>query len=219
MKKLMLLMVFILAVSLFAVCKLSVYTDISKVYADEDYSEEDKAAAKAWLIAHGYPPTRAGAAQAYQDFLDGKLDDDPDVRRYKGLDKKDKKDKKGGNGDNSANPDDSSDGSSDTDQESSEEINLDAIFGDIAKKKSDSEEERKAELERAHNEFNAELIRRADKLKLDNGRQYILDIIPEKNSFSMQNAIIIILSVVIVLIIIRYLMKLPWGRRKERKNK
>ena len=63
----------------------------SNVYAEgeeggSDYTPEQKQAAKAWLSAHGYPPTRAGAAQAYQDFLDGKLDDDPDVRRYKGLD-------------------------------------------------------------------------------------------------------------------------------------
>ena len=52
------------------------------------YTQEQKDAAKAWLSAHGYAPTRAGAAQAYQDFLDGKLDNDPDVRRYKGLDAK-----------------------------------------------------------------------------------------------------------------------------------
>lgn len=50
------------------------------------YTEEQKAAAKAWLSAHGYAPTRAGAAQAYADYLAGKLDNDPDVRRYKGLD-------------------------------------------------------------------------------------------------------------------------------------
>ncbi len=50
------------------------------------YSSEQIAAAKAWLSAHGYAPTRAGAAAAYQDYLAGKLDNDPDVRRYKGLD-------------------------------------------------------------------------------------------------------------------------------------
>ncbi|MBO4864740.1 MAG: hypothetical protein J5517_10260 [Eubacterium sp.] len=69
------------------------YEGVQKTYADdEDFTPEEKAAIKAWLSAHGYPPTRAGAAQAYQDFLDGKLDDDPDVRAYKGLDDKDKKD-------------------------------------------------------------------------------------------------------------------------------
>ena len=48
------------------------------------YSEEQIAAAKAWLSAHGYSPTRAGAAAAYQDYLNGKFDDDPDVKKYKG---------------------------------------------------------------------------------------------------------------------------------------
>lgn len=50
------------------------------------YTPEQIAAAKAWLSSHGYAPTRAGASQAYQDYLDGKLDNDPDVRKYKGLD-------------------------------------------------------------------------------------------------------------------------------------
>ena len=41
---------------------------VSTVQADEDeYSQEEIDAAKAWLSAHGYPPTRAGAEQAYQD--------------------------------------------------------------------------------------------------------------------------------------------------------
>lgn len=37
------------------------------------YTEEEKQQAKAWLSAHGYAPTRAGAQQAYQDYKDGKL--------------------------------------------------------------------------------------------------------------------------------------------------
>ena len=56
---------------------------------DSGYSEEDKAAAKAWLSAHGYAPTMAGAMQAYQDYMDGKWDNDPDVQRYKGQDVED----------------------------------------------------------------------------------------------------------------------------------
>ncbi len=60
-------------------------TDIS-LYSEEGYSEEDIAAAKAWLSAHGYPPTRAGAEQAYQDYLDGKFDDEfddgPEIEEY-----------------------------------------------------------------------------------------------------------------------------------------
>lgn len=39
------------------------------------YTEEEKQMAKEWLSAHGYPPTRSGAEQAYQDYLDGKFDD------------------------------------------------------------------------------------------------------------------------------------------------
>ena len=64
------------------------------VRADEDegYTQEEIEAAKAWLSAHGYPPTRAGAEQAYQDYLDGKLDDDPDVKAYRGEDDDDEED-------------------------------------------------------------------------------------------------------------------------------
>ena len=60
----------------------------SKVLADDyetrEYTEEEKAQAKAWLSAHGYPPTRAGAQMAYQDYLNGKFDNDPEVQRYLG---------------------------------------------------------------------------------------------------------------------------------------
>lgn len=38
------------------------------------YTEEEKAAAKAWLSANGYAPTMGGAQQAYQDYLNGKFD-------------------------------------------------------------------------------------------------------------------------------------------------
>ncbi len=68
------------------------FISASDVYAEGEgtdtsgYTEEEKNAAKAWLSAHGYPPTRAGAEQAYQDFLNGKFDNDPQVRKYKGLD-------------------------------------------------------------------------------------------------------------------------------------
>ena len=37
------------------------------------YTEEEKAAAKAWLSQNGYPPTMDGAQQAYQDYLNGKF--------------------------------------------------------------------------------------------------------------------------------------------------
>ena len=35
---------------------------------------KQKQQAKSWLSSHGYPPTRAGAEQAYQDYMDGKID-------------------------------------------------------------------------------------------------------------------------------------------------
>lgn len=37
------------------------------------YTDDEIAAAKAWLSANGYSPSRAGAAQAYQDYLNGKF--------------------------------------------------------------------------------------------------------------------------------------------------
>lgn len=40
------------------------------------YTEEEKAQAKAWLSAHGYSPDYSGASQAYQDYLDGKFDEE-----------------------------------------------------------------------------------------------------------------------------------------------
>lgn len=38
------------------------------------YTDAEKEAAKAWLSSHGYSPTMSGAQQAYQDYLDGKID-------------------------------------------------------------------------------------------------------------------------------------------------
>ncbi len=40
------------------------------------YTEEEKAQAKAWLSAHGYSPDWGGASQAYQDYLNGKFDEE-----------------------------------------------------------------------------------------------------------------------------------------------
>ena len=37
------------------------------------YTDEEIAAAKEWLAANGYSPSRAGAEQAYQDYLNGKF--------------------------------------------------------------------------------------------------------------------------------------------------
>lgn len=40
------------------------------------YTEEEIAQAKAWLSAHGYSPDAGGASQAYQDYLNGKFDEE-----------------------------------------------------------------------------------------------------------------------------------------------
>lgn len=40
------------------------------------YTEEEKAQAKAWLSAHGYSPDMGGASQAYEDYLNGKFDEE-----------------------------------------------------------------------------------------------------------------------------------------------
>lgn len=45
------------------------------------YTEEQKQQAKAWLSAHGYSPDAGGAAAAYQDYLDGKFDDELGITR------------------------------------------------------------------------------------------------------------------------------------------
>ena len=89
----------VVIITLFFICAFimistCIITSTSYVFADGEendsgYSEEDIAAAKAWLSAHGYAPTRAGAMQAYQDYLNGKWDNDPDVQRYKGQDVED----------------------------------------------------------------------------------------------------------------------------------
>ncbi len=94
------------------------FLSASDVYAEGEgtdtsgYTEEEKNAVKAWLSAHGYPPTRAGAEQAYQDFLNGKFDDDPQVRKYKGLDTETDTNGSGDSSDSSGNGDASGSGES-----------------------------------------------------------------------------------------------------------
>lgn len=45
-------------------------------FTSHAYTEEQKAQAKAWLSAHGYSPDMGGANQAYQDYLNGKFDEE-----------------------------------------------------------------------------------------------------------------------------------------------
>ena len=48
------------------------------------YTEAEKQAVKDWLSSHGYPPTMAGAEQAYQDYLNGMWQEE--ARKYLGED-------------------------------------------------------------------------------------------------------------------------------------
>lgn len=45
-------------------------------FTSSAYTEEQKQQAKAWLSAHGYSPDMGGANQAYQDYLNGKFDEE-----------------------------------------------------------------------------------------------------------------------------------------------
>lgn len=61
---------FVLALCLVVLSGGIIVKNKMSVYA---YTEEEKEQAKAWLSANGYPPTMAGAEQAYQDYLNGKF--------------------------------------------------------------------------------------------------------------------------------------------------
>ena len=61
---------FVIALCTFFMLCFSVGT---RTYA---YTEEEKQQAKAWLSAHGYSPDMSGANQAYQDYLNGKFDEE-----------------------------------------------------------------------------------------------------------------------------------------------
>lgn len=60
------------------------------------YTEAQKQQAKSWLSAHGYAPTRAGAEQAYQDYMDGKISV-PEADEYLGRNKQKKAEAKNNN--------------------------------------------------------------------------------------------------------------------------
>ena len=59
----------------------------SRPVATYAYTDEETQQAKSWLSSHGYPPTRAGAEQAYQDYMDGKIDV-PEADAYMGKNQK-----------------------------------------------------------------------------------------------------------------------------------
>ena len=77
MKKLLLIFMLVLGTVTFANRSVQTYA----------YTEQQKQEAKAWLSAHGYAPTRAGAEQAYQDYKDGKIDV-PEADEHLGRNKK-----------------------------------------------------------------------------------------------------------------------------------
>ena len=77
MKKLLLILMLVL----------SAVTITSRPVTTYAYTEEQKQQAKSWLSAHGYPPTRAGAEQAYQDYMDGKISV-PEADAYLGRNQK-----------------------------------------------------------------------------------------------------------------------------------
>lgn len=79
MKKLILIV-------MLSLCTVTITSRPVQTYA---YTEEQKQQAKSWLSAHGYPPTRAGAEQAYQDYMDGKIDV-PEADAYLGRNKQTK---------------------------------------------------------------------------------------------------------------------------------
>ena len=79
MKKLILIV-------MLSLCTVTITSRPVQTYA---YTEEQKQQAKSWLSAHGYPPTRAGAEQAYQDYMDGKIDV-PEADAYLGRNKQKK---------------------------------------------------------------------------------------------------------------------------------
>ena len=64
LRGIMVLASFILCFTILIKCEMVTYA----------YTDEEKEAAKQWLIQYGYSPDRGGANQAYQDYLNGKFD-------------------------------------------------------------------------------------------------------------------------------------------------
>ncbi len=87
----------ILLVCLFVLAGCICRTVNSPVTVTKAYTEEQKKQAKAWLSAHGYPPTTEGAYQAYSDYQSGKLklSEEDQKRVEKTLGKSSSKDKDG----------------------------------------------------------------------------------------------------------------------------
>ena len=187
-----------------------VYTSTVHAYEDTDgYTQEEIDAIKAWLSAHGYPPTRAGAEQAYQDYLDGKFDDNPDVKAYKG-----ETDDDSDSGDGSS--DGSGDGSDSGSNASQEDGNADTASagdslansakndaGKMLSKVIDKEAEKKAELEKK-NKFEADMKAGSSKLTIADIKQPT--IIYEEKSSKNNTTLFIIVGAALVIIVVSIIM-------------
>ncbi|MBP3233265.1 MAG: hypothetical protein J6M65_02400 [Eubacterium sp.] len=178
---------------------------VSTVQADEEeYSQEEIDAAKAWLSAHGYPPTRAGAEQAYQDYLDGKLDDDPDVKAYKGEtddDSEDESDVSSDSGTDSNEEDSTSEGS---DKSTATDANI------KSKDKAESDKKKTEELNAGlKKKLEENLHRNSNNLKL----QDISSVTLTYKEPVINNNIILVAAATLIVVIILLLIFL--GKKKD----
>ena len=169
--------ILIIVLTLFIYCGIYKTDYVRVCHAEEEYSEEEKAAAKAWLSAHGYPPTRAGAQQAYEDYLNGKFDDDPEVRKRKGLDPK-------------TNENDNPPAQSSEDKEEKATEN-DASIQDVLILPSIEDLKKTA--------FQEELNQKSKLLVIDRQNQYSLIYTPEEKKNDITNALIIVFLIIAVL--------------------
>ena len=201
MKKLAFIRIIILIFTCFFVFSTA---KIQITYADDSgYTEEEKAAIKAWLSAHGYPPTRAGAAQAYQDFLDGKLDDDPDVRAYKGLD--DDKDEK----DSSSHSSDEGSGESSSNSQNDTSSPTDATLTDAS---DDGPSEDTLDLDiNKHIIFWGKLSEAGNQLEIKNNNKYFLSYEVEKEKPKLgKTDVVLFIALVLVIISLIFAVKKPF---------
>ena len=169
--------------------------NVNICYAEEEYSEEEKAAAKAWLSAHGYPPTRAGAQQAYEDYLNGKFDDDPEVRKRKGLDKKTENSGNGSSGVTEQNV-----------EEAEEATEGNASIEEVLILPSQEELKQTA--------FQEKLGSKADMLELDEQGQYSLIYSPEEKKTDYTN-ILMIIFIAIALCSIAFVIRVKMNNNEK----
>lgn len=64
---------FLMVLTICIVSAASIFCAGQNTLSAHAYTDEEIAQAKEWLAANGYSPSRAGAEQAYQDYLNGKF--------------------------------------------------------------------------------------------------------------------------------------------------